>query len=147
MITRELVETALLNMGMPANLRGFGYIIDSILLMDKDINVKITYLYFKVAQMNNTSAQRVERAIRHAFEVVRGCRGDYDIVQHYIGFINCSNSASLSMLLMRVREDNSKVKGEKGEPTSILDITEGRLFELMKQAYREVLTEMMTRIK
>lgn len=98
MLSKEKVEEVLLKMGMPTNVKGFGYIVDSILIMGEESNLKITYLYFKVAKLNNTTGQRVERAIRHAFEIVRGCRGDYDVVNYYIGFINCTNSASLYIL-------------------------------------------------
>ena len=98
MLSREKVEAVLFKMGMPANVKGFGYIVDSVLLLEEDSKIKTTYLYFKVAQQHGTTGQRVERAIRHAFDIVRSCRGDYDVVNHYIGFINCANSPSLSML-------------------------------------------------
>ena len=91
MLSREKVEAVLFKMGMPANVKGFGYIVDSVLLLEEDSKIKTTYLYFKVAQQHGTTGQRVERAIRHAFDIVRSCRGDYDVVNHYIGFINCAN--------------------------------------------------------
>ena len=92
MLSKEKVEAVLFKMGMPANVKGFGYIVDSVLLLEEDSKIKTTYLYFKVAQQHGTTGQRVERAIRHAFDIVRSCRGDYDVVNHYIGFINCANS-------------------------------------------------------
>ena len=91
MLSREKVEAVLFKMGMPANVKGFGYIVDSVLLLEEDSKIKTTYLYFKVAKQHGTTGQRVERAIRHAFDIVRSCRGDYDVVNHYIGFINCAN--------------------------------------------------------
>lgn len=87
MLSKEKVEAVLFKMGMPANVKGFGYIVDSVLLLEEDSKIKTTYLYFKVAQQHGTTGQRVERAIRHAFDIVRSCRGDYDVVNHYIGFI------------------------------------------------------------
>ena len=84
MLSREKVEAVLFKMGMPANVKGFGYIVDSVLLLEEDSKIKTTYLYFKVAQQHGTTGQRVERAIRHAFDIVRSCRGDYDVVNHYI---------------------------------------------------------------
>ena len=63
MLSRERVEAVLFKMGMPANVKGFGYIVDSVLLLEKDSKIKITYLYFKVAQLNGTTGQRVERVI------------------------------------------------------------------------------------
>ena len=109
MLSREKVEAVLFKMGMPANVKGFGYIVDCVLILEEDSKIKTTYLYFKVAQQNGTTGQRVERAIRHAFDIVRSCRGDYDVVNHYIGFINCANSPSLSMLTMKIREEALEV--------------------------------------
>ena len=113
MLSREKVEAVLFKMGMPANVKGFGYIVDSVLLLEEDSKIKTTYLYFKVAQQHGTTGQRVERAIRHAFDIVRSCRGDYDVVNHYIGFINCANSPSLSMLTMKIREEVREVPEPK----------------------------------
>ena len=61
MLSREKVEAVLFKMGMPANVKGFGYIVDCVLILEKDSKIKTTYLYFKVAQQNGTTGQRVER--------------------------------------------------------------------------------------
>lgn len=61
MLSREKVEAVLFKMGMPANVKGFGYIVDSVLLLEEDSKIKTTYLYFKVAQQHGTTGQRVER--------------------------------------------------------------------------------------
>ena len=150
MLSREKVEAVLFKMGMPANVKGFGYIVDSVLLLEEDSKIKTTYLYFKVAQQHGTTGQRVERAIRHAFDIVRSCRGDYDVVNHYIGFINCANSPSLSMLTMKIREEALEVrepKPEKKEENVITGITEARLLELMRQAYTGFWADMIIRLK
>ena len=150
MLSREKVEAVLFKMGMPANVKGFGYIVDGVLLLEEDSKIKTTYLYFKVAQQHGTTGQRVERAIRHAFDIVRSCRGDYDEVNHYIGFINCANSPSLSMLTMKIREEALEVpepKPEKKEENVITGITEDRLLELMRQACTEFWADMIIRLK
>ena len=147
MLSREKVEAVLFKMGMPANVKGFGYIVDCVLILEEDSKIKTTYLYFKVAQQNGTTGQRVERAIRHAFDIVRSCRGDYDVVNHYIGFINCANSPSLSMLTMKIREEVPEPKSEKKEENVITGITEERLLELMRQAYTEFWADMIIRLK
>lgn len=151
MLSKEKVEAVLFKMGMPANVKGFGYIVDSVLLLEEDSKIKTTYLYFKVAQQHGTTGQRVERAIRHAFDIVRSCRGDYDVVNHYIGFINCANSPSLSMLTMKIREEaeDSEIKKteEKKEVPVFAGITEDRLLELMRQAYTEFWENMIIRLK
>ena len=48
MITREKVEDVLLRMGMSVNLKGFGYIRDSVLMLDaeKDANSARTVRLF-----------------------------------------------------------------------------------------------------
>lgn len=151
MLSKEKVEAVLFKMGMPANVKGFGYIVDGVLLLEEDSKIKTTYLYFKVAQQHGTTGQRVERAIRHAFDIVRSCRGDYDVVNHYIGFINCANSPSLSMLTMKIREEaeDSEIKKteEKKEVPVFAGITEDRLLELMRQAYTEFWEDMIIRLK
>lgn len=97
---RIIVENTLLRMGIPATLRGFAYIVDAMLLMDMPEwrGQKWLALYWKIAQMNAATGSGVERAIRLALASVRGKRGNYEIVDHYIGFLNLENSASLSML-------------------------------------------------
>ena len=127
MLSREKVEAVLFKWEC-CQCKGFGYIVDGVLLLEEDSKIKTTYLYFKVAQQHGTTGQRVERAIRHAFDIVRSCRGDYDVVNHYIGFINCANSPSLSMLTMKIREEALEVqepKPEKKEENVITGITEG----------------------
>ena len=47
MLSKEKVEAVLFKMGMPANVKGFGYIVDSVLLLEEDSKIKTTYLYFK----------------------------------------------------------------------------------------------------
>ena len=137
MLSREKVEAVLFKMGMPANVKGFGYIVDSVLLLEEDSKIKTTYLYFKVAQQHGTTGQRVERAIRHAFDIVRSCRGDYDVVNHYIGFINCANSPSLSMLTMKIREEALEVPEPKPEKKEETEETEEQKAEKSLEAFRQ----------
>ena len=85
MLSREKVEAVLFKMGMPANVKGFGYIVDSVLLLEEDSKIKTTYLYFKVAKQHGTTGQRVERAIRHAIEVAWS-RGKLDTIDELFGY-------------------------------------------------------------
>lgn len=74
----------------------------------------------------------------------------HDVVNHYIGFINCANSPSLSMLTMKIREEALEVpepKPEKKEENVITGITEDRLLELMRQACTEFWADMIIRLK
>ncbi|MBQ8894704.1 MAG: sporulation transcription factor Spo0A [Clostridia bacterium] len=99
--------------GVPAHIRGYDYIRDSILLSleDKNMLKAITKdLYPTVAKNNNTTASRVERAIRHAIEVAWG-RGDIDVLNAIFGFTVKSskgkptNGEFISMLTERIRLD------------------------------------------
>ena len=49
------------------------------------INAVTKVLYPEVAKRFNTTASRVERAIRHAIEVAWD-RGDLDVLQKYFGY-------------------------------------------------------------
>ena len=99
--------------GVPAHIRGYDYIRDSIMLSLKDRNMlkAITKeLYPTVAKNNKTTASRVERAIRHAIEVAWG-RGDIDVLNTIFGFTVTSskgkptNGEFISMLTERIRLD------------------------------------------
>lgn len=105
MINRKYVEDVLLKLGIPANIKGFKYITDAVMLLDEEEwrNPKYTALYYTIGKMNGSTATRTERAIRHAFSVARSCKGDYELVEHYIGFINCENSSSIASLYRTIK--------------------------------------------
>ena len=102
---RKKAINALLEMGMPVNLLGFKYIVDAmVLLEDEDWNnCKITSLYFKIAKMNNTTYQRVERCIRHAFGNVFK-KGDLVFVQKWLTFNNKTSGNLLYTFHMKLAE-------------------------------------------
>lgn len=58
--------------GIPAHIKGYHYLRDAIIMAVDDMDVlnAITkVLYPTIAKMHQTTASRVERAIRHAIEV------------------------------------------------------------------------------
>ena len=71
MITERKIDNFLKEIGTPCDLKGYEYIIDAIKLLFEDYS-KYSYvtknLYPQVARDFNTTASRVERAIRHAIE-------------------------------------------------------------------------------
>lgn len=109
-MNRAKIEDALLAMGIPAGIKGFAYIADAVEIINKRGNtISITKeLYPDIAKRNNTTPLRVERAIRHAFEVARSAKADYETINHYIGFINCNNSSSLMMLHMMLKREETE---------------------------------------
>ncbi len=99
--------------GVPASIRGYDYIRDSIMmaLSDREILRSITKeLYPSIAKSHKTTASRVERAIRHAVEVAWQ-RGDVDVLNGIFGYTVKStkgkptNGEFISMLAERVRLD------------------------------------------
>lgn len=99
--------------GVPASIRGYDYIRESILMAldDRSVLKAITKeLYPTVAKNNGTTASRVERAIRHAVEVAWQ-RGDVDVLNGIFGYTVKSskgkptNGEFISMLTEKVRLD------------------------------------------
>ncbi len=74
--------------GIPAHIKGYQYLREAIMLTVNDldvINAVTKVLYPEVARRFNTTASRVERAIRHAIEVAWD-RGDVEVLQRYFGY-------------------------------------------------------------
>ena len=82
-----LVRQMLLELGSPEHLLGHPYVVEAVLLVIRDqmyIN-NITFgLYPQLAVTFDTTASRVERAIRHLVEVTWS-RGDLDVLNRYFG--------------------------------------------------------------
>ena len=94
-----MLRQILLELGAPDHLLGHPYVIQAVLLVVHDqmyIN-NITFgLYPQLAARFDTTAARVERAIRHLVEVTWS-RGDMDVLMRYFG---------------------NTVSAEKGKPTN-----------------------------
>ena len=74
--------------GVPAHIKGYQYIRDaiSIVVADRDILSAVTKeLYPMIAERNNTTPSRVERAIRHAIEVAWN-RGRIETIDALFGY-------------------------------------------------------------
>lgn len=91
-LPEEDLESYVTNMlheiGIPAHIKGYHYLRDSILMAVEDMDVlnAITkVLYPTVAKRHQTTASRVERAIRHAIEVAWS-RGKLDTLEELFGY-------------------------------------------------------------
>jgi two-component system response regulator (stage 0 sporulation protein A) len=76
------------DIGIPAHIKGYNYLRDSIILAIKDadvINCITKVLYPTIAKMYQTTPSRVERAIRHAIEVAWN-RGNTDTLNDLFGY-------------------------------------------------------------
>lgn len=85
---RVEVTEILHQIGVPAHIKGYHYLRDSIIMAIETpeiINAVTKQLYPNVAKDYNTTSSRVERAIRHAIEVAWD-RGDVDILNSYFGY-------------------------------------------------------------
>jgi len=111
-----LIRELLLELGAPEHLVGHPYTVQAIFLVVQDWTYidSITFvLYPKLAAMFDTTAARVERAIRHLIEVT-WTRGDLEILFRYFG---------------------NTVRAEKGKPTNGEFIA--RMANIIKQRLRE----------
>ncbi len=106
-----MVTDIILQIGVPAHIKGYHYLRNSIILAVKDpeiINSITKILYPTVAKMNNTTSSRVERAIRHAIEVAWD-RGDVDVLNSYFGYTihnlrgKPTNSEFIAMIADKIR--------------------------------------------
>ena len=111
-----VIRDLLLELGAPDHLVGHPYTVQAILLVVQDRTYidSITFgLYPQLAVMFDTTASRVERAIRHLIEVT-WARGDWDTLVRYFG---------------------NTVSAEKGKPTNGEFIA--RMSNVVKQRLRE----------
>lgn len=85
----EIVVTDVLHqMGIPAHIKGYHYLREAIILSlsDEEMLESITkLLYPTIAERFDTTASRVERAIRHAIETAWD-RGDVDVLNGMFGY-------------------------------------------------------------
>lgn len=80
------VRNILLELGVPCNVQGYRYIKQAVMLMlyDNFNNCITKELYPKIAKMNDTTSNRVERSIRHAIETTFK-NIDTDVSKKYFG--------------------------------------------------------------
>lgn len=81
------ISKLLHSLGIPSHIRGYQYIRESVYMMyqNPDMIGGITKsIYPEIAVRFDTTASRVERAIRHAIEV-SWARGDYDLMEEIFG--------------------------------------------------------------
>ena len=81
----EDVSEVLRHIGIPANIKGYMYLREAILMVTEKVELSGTMtkmVYPQIALKYNTTASRVERAIRHSIEVAwtRGPSADIDTI-------------------------------------------------------------------
>lgn len=107
------ITNIMLDVGVPAHLKGYQYLRDAILLSGRDMEVvgSVTkLLYPAVAKRFKTTNQKVERAIRNAIEVswVRGNAETFEKMFGYsaqAGRTRPTNSEYIARIADQVRLD------------------------------------------
>lgn len=109
---------ALIELGVPANLAGFHYIVDAMEIYSKDetyVAGKTTVLYQKIADMHGHTYSGVERCIRLAFEKAV-IYGNLNSLNKYMTSAQKpTNSNLLACLYLKLKYENTggKSKNEK----------------------------------
>ena len=84
----HMVTDIIKEIGVPAHVKGYSYLRTAIMLTSRrpDLIYAMTKeLYPAVGDIYSTTAQRVERAIRHAIELAWD-NGDMDILSNYFSY-------------------------------------------------------------
>lgn len=107
------ITNIMLDVGVPAHLKGYHYLRDAILLSGRDMEVVSSVtklLYPTIARRFKTTDQKVERAIRNAIEV-SWARGNVDTFEKMFGYSAISgrtrptNSEYIARIADKVRLD------------------------------------------
>lgn len=106
-----LVTSIIHEIGVPAHIKGYQYLRDSIIMSVQDmemLNSITKILYPTIAKMHQTTPSRVERAIRHAIEVAWS-RGKMDTIDELFGYTvnggkgKPTNSEFIALIADRIR--------------------------------------------
>lgn len=105
------VTRVIQQMGVPAHVKGYQYLRDAIIMVTEEVNLlgAVTKeLYPLIAEKYNTTASRVERAIRHAIELAWD-RGNIEVITRFFGYTismergKPTNSEFIAMVADRLR--------------------------------------------
>ena len=109
----KYITDIMLDIGVPAHLKGYHYLRDAIMLSGRDMEVVSSVtklLYPTIAKRFKTTNQKVERAIRNAIEV-SWTRGNLETFEEMFGYSALSgrtrptNSEYIARIADKVRLD------------------------------------------
>lgn len=112
---RNRAINALIEMGLPANVKGFRYIVEIVNEYAKDeslMNGKLEVLYYMLGKKEEVSSQAIERNIRTSFCIMYK-DGNQDAVKRYLPFQNRTNGNSLATLYLRLRQEEENENAER----------------------------------
>lgn len=135
------IADILLSIGIPAGVKGFTYICDAMEIFDTDpyySDGKICALYHEIAHKRDTTASRVERAMRHAFETAI-TKGNLENVEKYLDLVNTQNSNLLRTLYIRIKQDEKQtINVESAYDIDLDEMKQQLLREMMMHFYKEL---------
>lgn len=111
----EMATTVLRKLAVPCNLKGFRCLRDAIVLAAEDVGYLqqiVQKLYPEVAQRNNTTPPRVERAMRHAISAAEKRLGP-EAMEGFFHTATPTNSefiATIADAIARKREKDTAAK-------------------------------------
>lgn len=106
-----IVTEYMRELGIPAHIQGYQYIRTAIMTVVEDrsiLNFITKRLYPKIAEQYSTTANRAERAIRHAIEVAWN-RGNIEAINKVFGYsiqsgkVKPTNSEFIATIVDRIR--------------------------------------------
>jgi two-component system response regulator (stage 0 sporulation protein A) len=109
----ELLFDMMVNMGVPAHLKGYHYLKAAVMLVSEDMRAvgSVTkLLYPEIAKRYNTTDGKVERAIRNAIEV-SWMRGNQGMLKELFGYsyesgkLRPTNSEYIARIADKMRMD------------------------------------------
>lgn len=107
------ITRIMLDLGVPAHLKGYHYIREAIILSEEDMEVVSSVtklLYPEIAKTYKTTSQKVERAIRNAIEV-SWVRGNTETMEELFGYSSAdgksrpTNSEYIARIADKIRLD------------------------------------------
>lgn len=121
-MVEQMVSNMMLDMGVPAHLKGYRYVRAAVLMAEEDMKVvgSVTkLLYPEIAKLYNTTDGKVERAIRNAIEISWE-RGNKQTFEYLFGYCADSgqgrptNSEYIAAIadMVRMQKNAGRRKGE-----------------------------------
>ncbi len=116
----QLITHMMLDIGMPAHLKGYRYVRTAVLMAEEDMKVvgSVTkLLYPEIAKMYHTTDGKVERAIRNAIEISweRGNKKTFEGLFGYCienGNVRPTNSEYIAVIADTIRIQLNSLKKE-----------------------------------
>lgn len=107
---------------------------------------KISVLYIDIAKKYHTTPSRVERSIRHAFDIAL-TKGNPDMVAHYLDLTNRQNSTQLRTLYLRIGQERRRHQAERRHQQCNPQTCTSQTCEFKAQIYMEAMKTLSEEIE